>query len=133
MFLSSSLLARATVAVLLLYPLTVLHAGAGHGPRADSHAPIGVMGDHLHGAGEFMISYRYMHMDMAGSRIGTRRVSPEFIVQNVPNRFAGRPGQPAAHRGWQHQCARAKVTLPLPDGGGVASAVAELPRWRWRR
>jgi hypothetical protein len=98
MFLSSSLLARATVAVLLLYPLTVLHAGAGHGPRADSHAPIGVMGDHLHGAGEFMISYRYMHMDMAGSRIGTRRVSPEFIVQNVPNRFAGRPGQPPTLR-----------------------------------
>lgn len=34
--------------------------------RADGHAPIGVMGDHLHKTGEVMLSYRFMHMDMGG-------------------------------------------------------------------
>ena len=32
--------------------------------KPDSHAPIGVMADHIHGRGEFMLSYRYMHMYM---------------------------------------------------------------------
>lgn len=90
--------ARCAAALFLALSSTIALADAGHGPRADSHAPIGVMGDHLHDAGEFMLSYRYMHMDMAGSRIGTRRVSPEFIAQNVPNRFADRPGQPPTLR-----------------------------------
>ena len=34
--------------------------------RVDTHAPIGVMGDHLHKQGEIMVSYRYMQMEMAG-------------------------------------------------------------------
>jgi len=65
----------------------------GHGGpiRADGHAPIGVMGDHLHKKGEWMLSYRYMHMDMDGNRIGTRNVSPKTIVTTVPNRFAPPP------------------------------------------
>jgi len=44
------------------------------GSRADSHAPIGVMGDHTHKAGEVMLSYRYMKMDMGGLRDGTSRL-----------------------------------------------------------
>ncbi len=36
------------------------------GPRPDGHAPIGVMADHMHGGGEWMASYRYMHMSMDG-------------------------------------------------------------------
>ncbi len=32
--------------------------------RADAHAPIGVMGDHTHLAGEWMLSYRHMTMLM---------------------------------------------------------------------
>jgi hypothetical protein len=39
--------------------------------RVDSHAPIGVMGDHTHEAGEWMVSYRYMSMDMGAQRDGT--------------------------------------------------------------
>jgi hypothetical protein len=66
--------------------------------RADGHAPIGVMGDHMHKAGEFMLSYRYMHMDMQGNRIGTDEVSPEEIVTTVPNRFLGQPMQPPTLR-----------------------------------
>jgi hypothetical protein len=32
--------------------------------RPDGHAPISVMGDHMHGKGEWMFSYRYMYMNM---------------------------------------------------------------------
>ncbi|MGB0133675.1 hypothetical protein, partial [Dokdonella sp.] len=66
--------------------------------RADSHAPIGVMGDHLHRAGEWMISYRYMHMDMSGNRIGTDDISPDAIVTTQANPFAGMPGMPPTLR-----------------------------------
>ncbi len=38
--------------------------------RPDGHAPIMVMGDHMHGRGEWMFSYRYMHMKMDGLRRG---------------------------------------------------------------
>ena len=38
--------------------------------RADSHAPITVMADHMHDAGEFMVSYRVMGMDMNEARSG---------------------------------------------------------------
>jgi len=49
------------------------HSGHDH-TRPDSHAPIGVMGDHLMREGEIMLSYRYMNMDMEGNRTGTERV-----------------------------------------------------------
>lgn len=48
--------------------------------RPDSHAPIGVMGDHRHHAGEVMLSYRFMLMDMAGSRVGTDPVADADIL-----------------------------------------------------
>ena len=34
--------------------------------RPDGHAPISVMGDHYHGKGDIMFSYRYMNMYMEG-------------------------------------------------------------------
>lgn len=55
------------------------------------HAPIGVMGDHMHDQGEFMLSYRYMTMDMDGNRIGNGSVSPEEIVTTIPNPFGSMP------------------------------------------
>lgn len=62
-------------------------SGGGHhhhgGTRADGHAPIGVMGDHLHKKGEWMFSYRYMTMGMKGNLIGDDNVSPEFITNTV--------------------------------------------------
>ena len=75
------------------------HAGGENAPlRADGHAPIGVMGDHMHARGEVMFSYRFMRMDMAGNRIGTSDVSPDTIATTVPNAFAGMPGQPPTLR-----------------------------------
>jgi hypothetical protein len=71
----------------------------GHGPAGpDDHAPIGVMGDHTHQRGEWMFSYRYMVMDMAGNGRGTDSVSRQTIATTVPNRFFGRPMQPPTLR-----------------------------------
>jgi hypothetical protein len=42
--------------------------------RPDGHAPISVMGDHMHGRGEWMFSYRYMFMDMDGLKRGSKDV-----------------------------------------------------------
>ena len=56
--------------------------------NASGHAPIGVMGEHMHKKGGWMASYRFQHMSMEGNRIGTNEVSPEFIVTNVANRFS---------------------------------------------
>lgn len=64
---------------------SVKGGGHHHGVRADGHAPIGVMGDHMHKKGEWMLSYRYMRMNMEGNRIGTNSISPEEIVTTVPN------------------------------------------------
>ena len=69
-----------------------------NGLRADSHAPIGIMGDHMHNKGEWMLSYRYMRMDMEGNRNGTSNISPEEIATTVPNRFFGTLGQPPTLR-----------------------------------
>jgi len=61
--------------------------------RSDSHAPIGVMADHMHKQREWMLSFRVMSMEMKGNRIGKDRVASDFIVTNVPNRFFGMPMQ----------------------------------------
>lgn len=50
--------------------------------RSDSHAPIGVMADHTHKAGEWMISYRYMRMHMAGNRDGSTQVDADAVLVN---------------------------------------------------
>lgn len=65
-----------------------------HVHRADGHGPIGVMGDHRHGKGSFMLSYRFMRMGMEGNLIGDQEVSPETIVTTVPNRFFGQVPPP---------------------------------------
>lgn len=48
--------------------------------RPDSHAPIGVMADHMHSEGEWMLSYRYMGMQMKGNRDGTDSVSTADVL-----------------------------------------------------
>ena len=66
--------------------------------NAAGHAPIGVMGDHAHDKGEWMLSYRFMHMDMQGNRTGTGNINADTIVTDIPNRFFGRPMQPPTLR-----------------------------------
>ncbi len=99
---SRGLLLAASAGVLASVTAPVL-ADEGHsktrgGIDALDHAPIGVMGDHRHKKGEWMISYRLMHMDMQGAQIGTDDVDPDTIATTIPNRFFGAPGQPPALR-----------------------------------
>jgi hypothetical protein len=72
---------RKMLGVIALSILSAAPAAAQWSPsRADSHAPIGVMGDHRHEAGEVMLSYRFMRMMMQGSRDGTDAIDNSEIV-----------------------------------------------------
>ena len=46
------------------------------------HAPISVMGDHTHKAGDIMLSYRYMRMSMEGMRSGTSSLTSSEVLTN---------------------------------------------------
>ncbi len=52
------------------------------GHRPDSNAPIGVMGDHTHHKGMFMLTYRYKYMSMNGNRMGTNKVSNQKVLED---------------------------------------------------
>ncbi|MHA7818910.1 MAG: transporter family protein [Erythrobacter sp.] len=97
-FMKASLGLAATGCALVAVPSPALADGDGSHVDALDHAPIGVMGDHRHGKGEWMVSYRLMHMDMGGTQIGTDSVDPDTVVTTVPNRFFGNPGQPPTLR-----------------------------------
>ena len=60
--------------ILSLLALTcsaLAHEGNWTASRPDGHGPISVMGDHMHKMGEWMISCRYMTMDMKGLNKGS--------------------------------------------------------------
>lgn len=52
--------------------------------RPDSHAPIGVMQDHTHNEGEFMMSFRWMQMYMDENRTGTTTQSNAEVLAQFP-------------------------------------------------
>ena len=75
---------RLTAALATLALLTLFHPHleaqaqerwSSAGPSG--HAPIGVMGDHTHSAGEWMFAYMYQRLTMSGLRDGTTSVSPD--------------------------------------------------------
>jgi hypothetical protein len=51
------------------------HEGPWTPSRPDGHAPISVMGDHMHEMGEWMVSYRYMTMGMENLMKGSDSVT----------------------------------------------------------
>lgn len=53
-----------------------------HHNRPDAYAPIGIMGDHLHHKGGFMVSLRYMTMQMDGNISGSKSVDNMTIFQD---------------------------------------------------
>ena len=53
--------------------------------RADKHAPIGVMAEHSHKAGEFMFSYRVKHTQMGDNLEGSDRLSTSEILVGEGN------------------------------------------------
>ena len=58
------------------------HADSTHTNPAtpEGHAPIMVMGDHMHKAGEFMVSARHMSMRMKGNIKGTNELSDAQVL-----------------------------------------------------
>jgi hypothetical protein len=85
------LLTGAVLGAMALLPINTAKAGDNHSLRADDHAPIGIMGDHMHKAGDFMISARAMRMEMKDNRDGDLSLSPEDIVTRFANPFAPPP------------------------------------------
>lgn len=78
--------------VLLCFTLAPAVArGDGFAARPDAHAPIGVMGDHVHHAGDWMLSYRYARMRMDGNRDRTDSVSRREILNPPPDTFQVAP------------------------------------------
>ena len=90
------------------------NADAYSGGRASGHAPIGVMGDHMHKKGEYMFSYRFSHMHMQGNRVGNNAISPAQIATTNPNPFFGIPGQPPTTR-----VVPTKMTMQMHMFGGM--------------
>lgn len=88
---------RTTVILLIMVGLAI-EAYADSVSRADSHAPIGILGDHLHKAGEFMFSYRYARMSMSGNSDSGASLSADDIATSALNPFFGRTGQPPTLR-----------------------------------
>ena len=50
--------------------------------RVDTHAPAGLMGDHMHAKGEMMVEYKYMNMAMHGTQQGRTPISASAIFNN---------------------------------------------------
>lgn len=50
--------------------------------RPDAHAPVGIMGDHLHTKGDLMFSFRYMNMVMRGNKSGTNKIDDSSIYNH---------------------------------------------------
>jgi hypothetical protein len=48
------------------------------------HAPMGVMGDHTHSAGEWMLSYMFTREVMTRLREGRNRVDPDAVYAHFP-------------------------------------------------
>jgi hypothetical protein len=74
------------------------HSSGHNSTRAITHAPIGVMGDHIHSKGEFMMSYRMMSMEMSGNLQGSKSISNDAIATSVANPYANPPMSPPTVR-----------------------------------
>ncbi|WP_133470050.1 transporter [Paraglaciecola marina] len=81
---SSSIFTSLVTSGLMTLPLQAFSDEAQQSNlKATDHAPIGVMGDHLHKKGEFMFSYRFMQMSMSGNLQGSDSISDDDIVTSV--------------------------------------------------
>lgn len=63
------------------------------GGRPDAHAPISIMSDHTHTAGEWMLSYRFMRMNMNGMRQASNSVSANEVFAGDQIGYAVTPEQ----------------------------------------
>ena len=70
--------------------------------KPNAHAPIGMMGDHTHEAGEMMFSYRLMHMFMEGNRYGNNRITNDAVTRPMRPVPSGYLVAPESMRMWMH-------------------------------
>lgn len=92
---------RQIVSVALLISLSTVAIGADHSGRkslVDRRGPAGVMGDHIHKQGKWMVEYKYMNMYMDDNRIGTNTVSDATAlgptnVDGIPTNAIATPTQ----------------------------------------
>jgi hypothetical protein len=74
------------VSLIINVSVSTGHEGPWTSARPDGHAPISVMGDHMHKMGEWMVSYRYMTMDMEGLMKGSNSVAQTMMATGfMPN------------------------------------------------
>lgn len=66
--------------ILIASLLNISHAD--NTKRPDGHAPISIMGDHTHNAGEWMLSYRLMTMQMSENYVNSNTVTNQEVWNN---------------------------------------------------
>lgn len=66
------------------------HNHTGHVHK--SAVPAGIMGDHVHDQGQWMVGYGFMQMGMKDNRDGTSGLSPADISGDVANTSGAGPG-----------------------------------------
>lgn len=84
----------------------------GARPIPEGHAPAGVMVDHMHKAGEFMVGYRYSWGRSSGDTLaGTRTVTDHEIKHNA----CLFPGQSPSDHGTHNHCSmkQAEMTMQM--------------------
>ena len=77
------------VSLIINVSVSTAHEGPWTAARPDGHAPISVMGDHMHAMGEWMVSYRYMTMDMEGLLDGSSDISPSDAATKYDIKMKG--------------------------------------------
>lgn len=70
----------AAIAAVTTLTATSALAETATSTRPDAHGPLGVMGEHVHKAGEWMLSYRYSTMRMKGNRDTTNSLSTADVL-----------------------------------------------------
>lgn len=88
MWFTRMILVAASMVSAVAYGHQSASEGAPAPIKADSHAPVGVMGDHRHQKGEWMLSYRQMQMRMDGNMNGRNSISDVDILSEL-NPFPG--------------------------------------------
>ncbi len=61
-------------------PVITIYGRTFEESEPDGHAPVGIMGDHVHKEREIMLSYRYKRMKMDGNRDGTTDLSTDEVL-----------------------------------------------------
>lgn len=83
-------MAAATLAAMLAFSPAAADRNHTLIAAPQGHAPIMVMGDHMHKAGEVMVSLRQMSMKMSGNIKGTQKLSDAQVLAEA-NQFSAMP------------------------------------------